>query len=55
MSKQFIDDIRENAINNIAVERMNQEDYITEHVPELETCQVEIVWDLVKKYVEVNE
>lgn len=43
------------AKNNAAVERMNQETYIEDQLSQLETCQVEIVWDLVKKMVEVNE
>ena len=54
MSKKLIESIRENALNNIAAECENQKEYINKHLDELETCQVEIVWDLVKKYVEVN-
>lgn len=46
---------RDMAKNNIAAEQMEQEQYIERHMPDLETCQVEIVWDLVKKMVEVNE
>ncbi len=54
MSNGFIDEIRENAINNIAAEREEKVQYITQNIDELKTCQIEIAWDLIKKMVEVN-
>jgi len=55
MTKTAIQSIIDSARNNIAAERMEQEEYIEQQLPHLEHCQVEIVWDLVKKMVEVNE